>query len=70
MIADTHTTTEQTAEKLREVARYLDAHAESLVGDMDSVFVLDGGLRFSFVLSSNTVPTVEVARECIVWDEP
>jgi len=55
------------AYRLREVAHYLDDNAEALVGDLDSIYVLEDGLRFSFVLEDrNTVPTVAVTRECIV----
>ena len=69
MTQDTRTTSEQAAERLREVARYIDAHAESLVGDLDGVYVIEGGLRFSFTLShGQSIPTIEVAKEYIVYE--
>lgn len=70
MIATERTTTEKAAEELRKVARYLEANAEALVGDCDSVFVLDTGLRVSFtLLEHDSIPTVTVTRECIVVDK-
>ena len=69
MTSDTRTTSEKAAEKRRDVARYLDAHAESLVGDLDSIYVIEGGLRFSFTLEDcECIPTIEVTRECIVYE--
>lgn len=69
MTQDTRTTSEQAAEKLREVARYIDTHAESLVGDLDGVYVLEGGLRFSFVLlHDQSISTIEVSKEYIVYE--
>lgn len=69
MTQDTRTTSEQAAEKIREVARYIDAHAESLVGDLDGVYVLEGGLRFSFaLLHDQSIPTIEVTKEYIVYE--
>ena len=38
--------TQMAASQLREVAAFLDRNAEALVGDMDSTFVVDTGLRF------------------------
>ncbi|MBQ3301617.1 MAG: hypothetical protein IJH04_05695 [Eggerthellaceae bacterium] len=57
---------EMAVHQLREVARYLDEHAEALCGDMESVAVLNGGLTFSFTLADfYSVPTVEVRHEYI-----
>ena len=71
MTRDVTPTSERAAEQLREVARFMDANAESLVGDLDSVYVLDAGLRFSFVLlEHDTIPTIEVTREVIVCERP
>ena len=61
--------TKSATAQLREVARYLDAHAEELIGDMDSVYVIEGGLRFTFELGNHeTIPTVEVSKEFIVYE--
>ena len=58
--------TEMAVCQLRDVARYLDEHAEALCGDMESVAVLNGGLTFSFTLADfYSVPTVEVRHEYI-----
>ena len=71
MTRDVTPTSERAAEQLREVARFMDANAESLVGDLDSVYVLDTGLRFSFVLlERDTIPTIEVTREVLVHERP
>lgn len=71
MTRDVTPMSERAAEQLREVARFMDANAESLVGDLDSVYVLDTGLRFSFVLLEHgTIPTIEVTREVLVHERP
>lgn len=58
------------AYRLREVARYLDENAEKLVGDLDSVHVIEGGLRFSFEITDDcSIPTVKVEKECIVLNK-
>lgn len=50
----------------REVAHYLDENAEALVGDMESVYTLSGGLTFSFTIADYySVPTVEVRHEYV-----
>ena len=59
------------ARRLRETARFMDEHAESLVGDLDGIYVLDGGLRFSFtLLDEEVVPTITVTKEAIVHGGP
>jgi len=69
MARGNRTTTEIAAEKLREVARYLDTNAESLVGDLDGIYILEGGLHFSFtLLEHDRIPTIKVTRECIVLE--
>jgi len=71
MTRDVTPTSERAAEQLREVARFMYTNAESLVGDLDSVYVLDTGLRFSFVLlEHDTIPTIEVTREVLVYERP
>ena len=66
---DTRTTSEQAAAQLREVADYLSNNAEAIVGDIDSIYVLEGGLRISFTLLENqSIPTLEVSKECIVYE--
>lgn len=55
--------TAKAASQLREVAAFLDRNAEALVGDMDSTYVLDTGLRFEFyVLERDSIPTVKVTK--------
>ena len=69
MTQDTRTTSERATEQLREVARYLYANAEAIIGDIDSIYVLEGGLRISFALFDNkSIPTLEVTKECIVYE--
>ena len=58
--------TEMAVHQLREVARYLEENAEALVGDLESLAVLNGGLSFSFTIADfYRVPTVEVKHEFI-----
>lgn len=57
--------------ELKKVAEYLDKHAGSLVGDLDGVFVTDGGLRFQFdICAHDSIDTVTVKKEFIVTDTP
>ena len=63
------TTTDRAAEQLRNVARYMIENADALVGDLDSVYVCEGGLRFSFeLLDDACIPTINVTRECLVFE--
>ena len=65
----TQPTTRRAADKLREVARYMLNNADALVGDLDSVYIIEGGLRFSFELCDDqSIPTITVTRECIVYE--
>lgn len=60
-------TTARAVEQLRTIAHYLDEHAESIVGDMDDVYILEGGLRVSFpLLDDASVPTLTVTHEHLV----
>ena len=62
------TTTERAVKQLRDIARYLDEHAEAIVGDMDNVYILEGGLRVSFpLLDDASVPTLTVTHEHLVY---
>jgi len=62
------TTTERAVQQLRNIAHYLDEHAESIVGDMDNVYILEGGLRVSFpILDDSSIPTLTVTREHLVY---
>lgn len=59
--------TQKAVDELRQVAAFLDANAEALVGDMDSTFVLDTGLRFEFrVMERDSIGTVKVTKEHFV----
>jgi len=63
-------TTDRAVAQLREIAHYLDEHAESIVGDMDNVYILEGGLRVSFpILDDASIPTLTVTREHLVMRE-
>lgn len=69
MTQDTRTTSDRAAEQLREIAHYLDANAEAIIGDIDSIYVLEGGLHIAFTLLDNqSVPILEVTKECIVYE--
>lgn len=65
---DTHTTSEKAAARLREIAKYIDANAESLAGEFDEVLVSVGGFRVSFVIDnvSTSLQTIEITKEYIV----
>lgn len=60
-------TTDDAAAKLREYARFIDANAEALVGDLDSVYVSDG-IDISFRLSSLEAPVINVGKSFFVID--
>ena len=62
-------TSARAAAQLRTVAHYLDEHAESIVGDLDNVYILEGGLRVSFTLLYDaSIPTLTVTREHLVYE--
>ena len=53
---------------LREYARYIDEHAEALIGDIDQPNYITGdGIRLSFTLLENdAIPTLKVEKMHIV----
>ncbi len=61
--------TEKAVEQLRAYARYIDEHAENIVGNIDAPnYVTESGIRISFVLlEHDNVPTLEVTKEHIVY---
>lgn len=62
--------TDKAVSQLRAYAKYIDENAESIIGNIDKpVYVVDGGLRFSFTLASiEHVPTLNMEKEYIVLD--
>lgn len=59
--------TEKAVAQLRAYARYIDEHAENIIGDIDRPnYVTESGIRLSFtLLEHDAVPTIDVTKEYI-----
>lgn len=58
------------AERIREVGRWLEAHADNIVGENNGEYIAKGGLTVSFTLESGTrCPVVKVERLHLVENE-
>ena len=64
------TITEKAVAQLKAYARYIDEHAESIIGNIDQPnYVTEGGIDVSFtLLSHESIPTLTVTKEHIVSD--
>ena len=64
------TITEKAVAQLKAYARYIDEHAENIIGNIDQPnYVTDGGIDMSFtLLSHESIPTLTVTKEHIVLD--
>ena len=64
------TITEKAVAQLKAYARYIDEHAENIIGNIDQPnYVTDGGIDMSFtLLSHESIPTLTVTKEHIVSD--
>ncbi len=64
------TATEKAVKQLRAYARYLDEHAENIIGDVDDPnYVAEGGIHISFdLMDRNAAPTVNVCKEHMVLE--
>ena len=64
------TITEKAVAQLKAYARYIDEHAESIIGNIDAPnYVTEAGINVSFtVLSHESIPTLTVTKEHIVSD--
>lgn len=52
---------------LREYARYIDEHAEALVGDIDPPnYVAAGGIHVEFDIREDELPNVTVSKNYLV----
>ena len=61
--------TDKAVAMLRGYARFLDSHAENIIGNIDKPnYVTSGGIKVSFVLDLESVPTVEVTKEHIALE--
>ncbi len=63
-------TTEEAVAQLRAYARYIDAHAEVIVGDIEKPnYVTDGGINLSFSLAMwDRAPVLRVNKQYVVPD--
>ena len=64
------TITEKAVAQLKTYARYIDEHAESIIGNIDAPnYVTEAGINVSFtLLSYESIPTLTVTKEHIVSD--
>ena len=63
------THTERAVMQLYEVAQYMMRHADTLIGNMDDCYVVEGGLRFEFTLTDDaSIPTITVTKEHLVYE--
>lgn len=62
------TVTQRAVKQLRECARYIDLHAEQIIGNIDQPNYITGdGIRLSFTLLENdAIPTLKVEKMHIV----
>ena len=64
------TITEKAVAQLKAYARYIDEHAENIIGNIDAPnYVTEAGINVSFtLLSHESIPTITVTKEHIVSD--
>lgn len=64
------TITEKAVAQLKAYARYIDEHAENIIGNIDQPnYVTEEGINVSFtLLSYESIPTLAVTKEHIVLD--
>ena len=69
-VADDNAITDKAVKQLKAYAKYIDEHAENIIGNIDkSNWVTDGGIRMMFTLMEHdSVPTLTVEKEYIVLD--
>ena len=61
--------TEKAVKQLKACSKYIYDHAENIVGNIDKPnYVTEGGIRISFTLEYNQIPTLDVSKEYIVTD--
>ena len=63
-------TTEKAVKQLKAYAKYIEEHAENIVGNIDKPnWIIDDGIRVSFrLMEHDYVPTLTVTREHLVLD--
>lgn len=65
------TPTERAVHVLREYARYIDEHADALIGDIDPPnYVAEGGIHVEFDLRDDELPNVTVSKNYLVFNSP
>ena len=69
-MTDSNAITEKAVKQLRAYAKYIDEHAENIIGNIDKPnFVTEGGIKMMFTLMEHdSVPTLTVEKEHIVLD--
>ena len=62
--------TEKAVAQLKAYARYIDEHAENIIGNIDAPnYVTEAGIYVSFtLLSHESIPALSVTKEHIVKD--
>lgn len=70
MISKKTNVTDKAVAQLRAYAKYIDEHAENIIGNIDAPnYVLDSGIRFSFtLLEHENIPMLEVSKQYVVLD--
>ena len=63
-------TTEKAVKQLKAYAKYIEEHAENIVGNIDKPnWITDDGIRVSFrLMEHDCIPTLTVTREHMVLD--
>ena len=64
------TTTDKAVAQLKAYAKYIDEHAENIIGNIDKPnYVTNEGIRISFtLLAYESAPILEVSHDYIVVD--
>lgn len=57
-------------EQLREVGRYIEKNAPTLIGDVTALYILEDGIKITCTLNPrDSIPTVEVSKNYIVVEK-
>ena len=69
-MTDSNTITEKAVTQLKAYAKYIEEHAENIVGNIDKPnWVTEDGIRLSFrLVGHGYVPTLTVTKEHVVLD--
>ena len=69
-MADSKTNTEKAVAQLKAYAKYIEEHAENIVGNIDKPnWITEDGIRVSFrLMEHDCAPTLTVVKEHVVLD--